>query len=371
MRLSLLAPVLLLAPAPAHALPWPLLSSIRTHLLAPFAPPTALLPQPPLSPPLSPSADPLAPQGQGHHILHLSPSPPAHKRLKRRLRKRSGTRAQCTLQGPSGTTPHTGHGSGSGSSGAGSGAANTSGSSSTNTTSPSPASTASTASPNSPTITVPNTSSCSGPDPSVQVTTSGGPNGQESWMNCGISSSGGWSPPFVGMQDVVTVDLDTAMSTVGTPFAACSEWTDVFESVGDQYGIPPIILASIALQESSCQPNSIGAGGTAGLMQISQDKCAGAPGGNCLDPTFNIGAGAKYLADTVQQTGGNFLLALGYYNGWYLGMTVDKVLAVGQTACCGCMQNLDYLQQSLNGWFVGKDAYAIGLGSWQNLAVCQ
>ncbi|EJT98468.1 glycoside hydrolase family 23 protein [Dacryopinax primogenitus] len=205
----------------------------------------------------------------------------------------------------------------------------------------------------------------------MQVSVSGGPNGLESWMNCGISSKSGWNPPYVTMDDVVTVDLSTALSTVGTPFAACQSFVGYFESAGQQYGIPPIILASIALQESSCDASSMGAGGTTGLMQISQDKCGGAPGGNCLDPEFNIAAGARYLADTVQQTGGNFLLALGYYNGWYIGMTVDAVLAVGQGSCCGCMQNLDYLQQSLNGWFVGEDAYAIGLGSWQNLAVCQ
>ncbi|KZT57200.1 glycoside hydrolase family 23 protein [Calocera cornea HHB12733] len=351
-----LLPLLLLGPA--SALPWPSLSSLTSHLLAPFAPSHLL------STTITP---PSAPPPAAHHILHLSPLPPSASsghRMKRRLRKRKGPRAQCTLQGPSGSTPHTGSKPTTG--GSSGGASHTAGAS--NTTSPSPASTST---PSSPTINIPNTASCSGPDPSLQVTNSGGPNGLESWMNCGISSSGGWNPPFVGIDDVVTVDLDTAMSTVGTPFAACSAWTGVFQSVGDQYGIPPIILASIALQESSCDPSAIGAGGTAGLMQISQDKCTGAPGGNCLDPEFNIAAGARYLAETVEQTGGNFLLALGYYNGWYLGMTVDKVLAVGQTSCCGCMQNLDYLQQSLNGWFVGEDAYAIGLGSWQNLAVCQ
>jgi len=349
MRPQALAPLLLLL-APAYALPRlsTSLESIRAHLLAPFSSTPSSI-----AIPLT-AADPV-------HILHVAPpapafsAPNAHKRLKRRLKKRSGTRVQCTLSGPTGGRTS---GGGGGSSGHG-----------VNTTSPS--SPASSAAPASPTITVNSTVSCQGPSASLQVTTGGGPNGQESWMNCGISSKSGWSPPYVAMDDIVTIDLDTAMSTVGTPFGACSQFTSYFESAGDQYGIPPIILASIALQESSCDASAMGAGSTAGLMQISQDKCSGSPGGNCLDPQFNIDAGAKYLADTVQQTGGNFLLALGYYNGWYLGMTVDEVLAVGQGQCCGCMQNLDYLQQSLNGWFVGKDAYAIGLGTWQNLAVCQ
>jgi len=189
-------------------------------------------------------------------------------------------------------------------------------------------------------------------------------------MNCGITTEAGWDPPYVSIDDIVTVTLEEAMSAVGTPFSACQDYVQYFEQWGTEYGIPSIILASIALQESSCDDGATGAGGTTGLMQISLDKCTGAPGGNCYDASFNIQAGAKYLSDTIAQEGGNFLLALGEYNGWYIGMTVQKVLAV-QYSCCGCMQNLDYLQQSLNGWFVGKDAYGLGLGSYQNLAVCQ
>lgn len=50
-----------------------------------------------------------------------------------------------------------------------------------------------------------------------------------------------------------------------------------------------------------------------GLMQITQEKCAGSS--NCSDPDFNIGVGAKYFADVLAQSGGNVLLALGTYNG--------------------------------------------------------
>ncbi len=47
--------------------------------------------------------------------------------------------------------------------------------------------------------------------------------------------------------------------------------------------VPPIIIASIAMQESSCNPHTVGGGGEQGLMQITKDKCGGAPGGNCQD----------------------------------------------------------------------------------------
>ena len=47
------------------------------------------------------------------------------------------------------------------------------------------------------------------------------------------------------------------------------------------YPVPPIFLSAFAMQESSCNPATIGGAGELGLMQITKDKCGGAPGGNC------------------------------------------------------------------------------------------
>jgi len=47
--------------------------------------------------------------------------------------------------------------------------------------------------------------------------------------------------------------------------------------------VPPILLAAIALQESSCNPYTVGGAGEQGLMQITPDKCDGAPGGDCMN----------------------------------------------------------------------------------------
>lgn len=44
------------------------------------------------------------------------------------------------------------------------------------------------------------------------------------------------------------------------------------------------MLASFAMQESSCVPSAVGGAGEQGLMQITVDKCGGAPDGNCQDP---------------------------------------------------------------------------------------
>jgi hypothetical protein len=110
--------------------------------------------------------------------------------------------------------------------------------------------------------------------------------------------------------------------------------------------VPAILLASIALQESTCNPNTVGKNGEQGLMQVTPEKCNGAPGGNCRDVVrtvpllflcqsclniiryfqyFNIGVGADYFRTVLDANGGNALLALGNYNGWKKGMTFVSI----------------------------------------------
>lgn len=48
--------------------------------------------------------------------------------------------------------------------------------------------------------------------------------------------------------------------------------------------VRPIVMVSFALQESSCNPETVGGAGEQGLMQLTKDKCDGAPGNNCKDP---------------------------------------------------------------------------------------
>lgn len=116
-----------------------------------------------------------------------------------------------------------------------------------------------------------------------QTTPTSGPNGSIDWLNCGLTDSG-WRPPFVKVTDVVSVSLSAAISSGKGPFLACTKYVHLFEQYGEQFGLPAIMLASFAMQESSCNPNTVGGGGEQGLMQITKDKCGGAPGGNCRDP---------------------------------------------------------------------------------------
>ena len=84
---------------------------------------------------------------------------------------------------------------------------------------------------------------------------------------------------------------------------------------------PRSLLHPLLCRSPLATPTRLEAG-EQGLMQISKDKCGGAPNGNCQDVDFNIRTGTKFFADTLNGNGGNLLLTLGNYNGWPKRMTI-------------------------------------------------
>ncbi|KAL1728083.1 glycoside hydrolase family 23 protein [Schizophyllum commune] len=198
-----------------------------------------------------------------------------------------------------------------------------------------------------------------------------GPNGRIEWLNCGLND-GGWHPPFVTINDVVTVDLNEAIQKPDSPFKACQDFVWAFQQYGNENGIPPIMLASFAMQESTCNPNTVGGNGEQGLMQITQDKCGGAPGGNCKDVAYNVRTGAEYFKGVLDSNGGDLLQSIANYNGWRVGMTYGDATAAQWNGNCFAQNNLDYLHQFLNGWCQNIDAYTHQppLGQYFNLNAC-
>ncbi|GLI74772.1 hypothetical protein PoHVEF18_003020 [Penicillium ochrochloron] len=194
------------------------------------------------------------------------------------------------------------------------------------------------------------------------VTPSTGPNGSEDWLNTGITSTG-WTPPYLALSDVLHISLSQFYSTIGSP---CAQYDQYFQSASSKYSIDPVILAVIAMQESSC--NASAGGPTPGLMQVS---CDNYPNGVCTDSIQdNVDAGTNYLKSQLDAAGGNAIQAFGAYNGWFTagsglngnrGLTVDYPCSEEGKAN-GVPQNLDYLQQVLNGWLMGLDVY--GDDSW-------
>ncbi|KAH8696114.1 transglycosylase SLT domain protein [Talaromyces proteolyticus] len=201
-----------------------------------------------------------------------------------------------------------------------------------------------------------------------EVTPGAGPNGSEDWLNTGIND-GGWNPPFMALDDLILVDLQTYYSGVGQ---ACQQYDQYFQSAGKQYNVSPVILAIIAMQESSCNANA--GGPTPGLMQVS---CDNYPNGVCTDSIQdNVDAGTNYLVSQINSSNGNAVQAFGSYNGWFTagnglnnnkGLTADyPCSSEGQSN--GEPQNLDYIQQIFNGWMLGLDVY--GDDSWIGTYKC-
>jgi hypothetical protein len=96
-------------------------------------------------------------------------------------------------------------------------------------------------------------------------------------------------------------------------FAPCSPYLDIIYSAAGETGrksiprtarssshvfisVQPIMIASIMMQESSCNKDTVGGGGEQGLMQITKDKCGGAPGGNCREPVCPSNVLSRRLA---------------------------------------------------------------------------
>lgn len=88
-------------------------------------------------------------------------------------------------------------------------------------------------------------------------------------------------------------------------------------------------------------------------------------------PDDNVNTGAKVLMMNLHNAGGNVLRAFGGYNGWFTAGRKDLNNGHGLTEAYPCSpegkkngdpQNLNYLQQMLNGWLLGKDVY--GKDNW-------
>jgi len=238
---------------------------------------------------------------------------------------------------------------------------------STTTHKPKSTSTAAAPKSTSPTNGVIDVTTCGATGATPKTSQTSGPNGSIDFLNNGITGSG-WQPCHITVDQLVAQDLSTAINQPGTPYGPCAQFIDLFNKHGEANGLPPILLAAIAMQESSCQPGAVGPGNSQGLMQITTDKCDGKSDADCRDPDFNIGAGASFFANTLAGNNGGVLETMGNYNGWDVGMTEAQATAARNSGCCLCQNNLDYLDQVFNGWLQNVDGS--GLGKFFNLNDC-
>jgi hypothetical protein len=98
-------------------------------------------------------------------------------------------------------------------------------------------------------------------------------------------------------------------------------------------------------------------------MQVA---CENYPDGQCTnDVGKNVEAGATFIRKQLDATNNSAIATFGNYNGWFtaadanglnggMGLT-ESYACSAQSRQNGGPQNLDYLQQVLNGWILGLD----------------
>jgi hypothetical protein len=63
-----------------------------------------------------------------------------------------------------------------------------------------------------------------------------------------------WADPLfynrIKISQLKTLSLDAAVAMENSVFSACKPYLSHFDKIGAQYNLPPILLASIAMQES-------------------------------------------------------------------------------------------------------------------------
>lgn len=73
-------------------------------------------------------------------------------------------------------------------------------------------------------------------------------------------------------------------------------YAPVFAKAADTYGLPPLVLAAQAYQESHWNPRATSPTGVRGMMMLTRSTAAAVGVDNRLDPDASIRGGARYLA---------------------------------------------------------------------------
>ena len=99
------------------------------------------------------------------------------------------------------------------------------------------------------------------------------------------------------------------MNSLGVP----ANLQSLFEQAGARYNVNPLLLASVAKQESGFQTNAVSGAGAEGLMQLMPGTAAGL-GVSPFDPASAIDGAAQLLSGYLSDYQGSVSSALAAYN---------------------------------------------------------
>ncbi|GAA2023329.1 MULTISPECIES: transglycosylase SLT domain-containing protein [Nocardioides] len=114
---------------------------------------------------------------------------------------------------------------------------------------------------------------------------------------------------------------DAPVGAAGAPAAAGSSrvsgvpFSDLFNAAGQRYGVDPVLLASVARQESGFDPKAVSPAGAQGLMQLMPGTADGLGVTNSFDPAQAVDGAARLLRDLLDRFGRTDLALAGYNAG--------------------------------------------------------
>ena len=125
-----------------------------------------------------------------------------------------------------------------------------------------------------------------------------------------IAESGHGTPDFIrrvlpdggaggvgGVGATTGVARAAGSSVAGVPFA------DLFNAAGARYGVDPVLLASMARQESGYDPAAVSTAGAQGLMQLMPGTAAGLGVTDSFDPAQAVDGAARLMRDLLDRFG--------------------------------------------------------------------
>jgi cell wall-associated NlpC family hydrolase len=107
-----------------------------------------------------------------------------------------------------------------------------------------------------------------------------------------------------------TTNWSNVPTTAGIP----AEYQTYVQQAANQSGLDPNLIAAVIQQESRWNPTAVSPAGAQGLMQLMPATARALGVTDANDPSQNITAGARYLAQHMQTHQGNLPLALAAYN---------------------------------------------------------
>lgn len=116
-----------------------------------------------------------------------------------------------------------------------------------------------------------------------------------------------------------TSDIDDVSSIVSEEVTAAAStsrgnYDALISAMATKYGVEPQLARAVVWAESNFNVNAISKAGAVGLMQLMPGTAEMLGVTDSYDPVQNIDGGVRYLAQRLEQYGGDVLKALAAYN---------------------------------------------------------